>query len=106
MAQNNQSAQAVESVEKTEVAKKAANRASTLSGQNRYDFHGNEDNRNQAHDVLYGQNHSDEGDDCRPFGPYLQGSGDQVRNRQASRFAAPCSTLALLLIKTNSNSSS
>ena len=29
------------------------------SGQNRYDFHGNQDNRNQAHDVSYGQNHSD-----------------------------------------------
>ena len=66
MAQSNQSAQAVESVEKTEVAKKAAKTASTRiartptpAGKNRYDFHSNQDNRNQAHDVSYGQNHSD-----------------------------------------------
>ena len=59
VAQSNQSAQAVESVEKTEVAKKAAKTASTRAAKNRYDFHSNQDNRNQAHDVSYGQNHSD-----------------------------------------------
>ena len=103
MAQSNQSAQAVESVEKTRGGEEGCQGSINPSGQNRYDFHGNQDNRNQAHDVsCTARTTATKATTAVRSARTSKAAATKSATAKASRFGRQCSTPVLNKTKLNS----